>query len=109
MFKGSVHAFMAPILAGLARLNPFRADAQLNPPLRQLTDPTDGQRGKGCTVVSADGLRQSILTKRPLKPGLDRGITGVFQSSAQQQITREVVGECQRIAAAVVAQSKVPL
>src|ERR1700746_2147024 len=61
MFKGPVHAFMAPILAGLARLNPFRADAQLNPPLRQLTDPTDGQRSKGRTVVSADGLWQSIL------------------------------------------------
>src|SRR5437667_3008625 len=96
IFKGSVHAFMAPILAGLTRLNPFRADAQLNPPLRQLTDPTDSQRGKGCTVVSADGLRQSILPKRPLQPGPDRGITRMFQSAAQQQITGEVVRECQR-------------
>ena len=96
LFKGSVHAFMAPILAGLARLNPFRADAQLNPPLRQLTDPTDGQRSKGRTVVSADGLRQSILTKRPLKPGPDRGITRVFQSPTQQKGSAR---SCRRVSA----------
>src|SRR5918995_6756269 len=105
--KGPVHSFMASILAGLARLNSFRADAQLNPPLRQLTNPTDGERGKGRTVVSADRSRQSILTKGPLKPGPDRGITRMFQSPAQQKVAREVVGQSQRIAAAVVGQSKV--
>src|ERR1043166_5574420 len=107
-FQGSMHPFMAPILAGLAGLNPFRADTQLNPPLGQLTETSESQRGKGSTVVCANGLRQAIAAKCPLNPGPYRGVTGVFQSAAQQQITGEVVRERERITAAVIAQSKVP-
>jgi hypothetical protein len=61
----------------------------LHPPLRQLTDATEGQRGEGRTVVSADRMRQSIGVKRPLKPGPNRSVTRVFQSPTQQQISRE--------------------
>ena len=65
LLKGSVHPFMTSVLAGLSRLDPLGADAELDPPLRQLTDTTDGQRSKGRSVVSANRLGQAIFAKRP--------------------------------------------
>src|SRR5262245_6171724 len=91
VLERSVHPFMTSVLAGLSWLAPLRTDAQLDPPLRQLTDTADGQRGKGRSVIRADRLRQPIFAKRPLKPGPDSGITGVLQGPAQKQIAREVV------------------
>ena len=108
MLEGSMHSLMTSILAGFTRLNPFRANAESNPPFRQLADSPESQRGERRTIVSTYGLRQAIRAKRPLKPWANRGITGVFQSPTDQQIAREVVGQCQWVAPPMVTQNKVP-
>jgi hypothetical protein len=106
VLEGSVHPFMTFILAGLTRLNPLRLDTELNPPLRELTDTAHGQRSKRRPVITTNRLGQPIFAKRPLKPGPDRLVARVLQCPAHQQITREVVAQCQWITAPSVTQKK---
>jgi hypothetical protein len=62
-FEGSVHALMTAILLGPPRLNPLVPDAKLDPPDTQLREATEGRRGKGRAVISANGLREAILVE----------------------------------------------
>src|SRR5262245_56593095 len=109
VLKGSVHAFVASILAGLARLNALGTDAQLDPPFRQLTDPAQGQGGKGGAVIGANAIRQAVSAKSPLKPGSNRLIGRVLQGPTDQQIPREIVTERQRITAPPAPHQKISL
>src|SRR5258706_3741171 len=109
LFKSAVHPFMTAVLARLSRLDPLGADAELDPPLRQLTEPAHGQRSKGGSVISANRLGQAILAKRPLKPGSDGTIAGMLQGPAHQQVTRKVVTQRERMTAPMVAQSEIAL
>src|SRR5882762_9840334 len=107
--QGSMHPLVTPVLGRFSRLNPLRLDAQLDPPFRELTDAAQGQRGERRSVVGADHLGQSGLSKDPLKPRLHFLVPGSLKRATQKQIPREVVGDGQRITAAAVAQQKVAL
>src|SRR5574337_495737 len=102
LLKGSVHPFVASVLAGLARLDALGADAQLDPPFRQLTDAAQRQGGKRRPVIGTNRVGQTILAKGPLKPGPHRLVAGVLQASTDQQIPREIVAQRQRITASSV-------
>src|SRR5216684_2283294 len=49
--EGLVHAFMPPVLLGLARHNAHWGDAQLEPPHRQPAQAAGGQRGERRTII----------------------------------------------------------
>ena len=104
LFKGSMRAFMELMLAGLAWLKPYRADASSIHHCDNSLTATKDSEAKGATMTVRMDCG-NILTKRALKTGTDRGVTGCPKQT-QQKVAREVVGECQRIAAAVVARAK---
>src|SRR5688572_19156032 len=70
ILQSAMHALMTSVLGRPAWLDSLWFDAQLDPPLRQLADTTQNQRGERGSVVGADHLRQPKLPKDPLKPGL---------------------------------------
>ena len=100
---------MAPVLAWLTRLDPFRTDAKLDPPLRQLADTAHTERGKRCSVVGTNGPGQSVLSKGSFKPRPNHPIAVLPQGLAHQQITREIVGQRKRVTALTIPQEKVSL
>src|SRR5215472_15029476 len=107
--QSSMHPFVTAVLGRFSRLDSLRLNSQLDPPLRELAEAAQCQRGEGRAVVGADHLGQPVLSKDPLKPGLHLLLAGSLQRSAQKQIAREVVADGQRITAAAVAQQKVAL
>src|ERR1044071_1983685 len=52
-FQGPMHPLVPSVLRRFTRLDPLRFDAQLDPPFRELTDPTQSTRGEWHSVVSA--------------------------------------------------------
>src|SRR5689334_23048690 len=84
MLEGSVHPFVTTVLAGLPRLDPFRTDAQLNPPLRQLAYAAQRQRSKRCPIVGTNGPRQSVFSEGSFKPGPNHWIAVLPQGLAHQ-------------------------
>ncbi|HUN60950.1 MAG TPA: hypothetical protein VMU53_03120 [Candidatus Sulfotelmatobacter sp.] len=63
-----VHAFMAAVLLRMGRLDAFDADAQTQPPHRQLAEIKQGvRRSEGHAIIAADVGRQAALLKEPLK------------------------------------------
>ena len=109
LFQRAMHAFMATVFTGLSRANALGANAQANPPLRQLAQAACSHRGKGRAVVGAQRLRQAVFPKHPLKPGLDGIGGGAAQGAALQDEAAVVVGDGQRVAALPVTQSHVAL
>src|SRR6185369_4626830 len=109
LLQGSMHALMATVLGWFPRLDPLRLNPQLDPPLRELTDTAQSQRGERCSIIGADHLGQSGLPKDPFKPWLHFFVSGSRQRATQKQIPREIVADGQRITAAAVAQQKVSL
>jgi hypothetical protein len=66
--QGQMHALMAAILLGMARLDPFDANPQPEPPDRELAQVKQGVcRSEGHAVVTADVGRQAALLKKPFK------------------------------------------
>ena len=64
----AMQAFVSPIVLGMAGPASFQIDAQSDPPSRKPTQPMHRTpTGKGAAVVTADGLRQSVALKEPLK------------------------------------------
>ena len=84
LFQRAMHAFMATVFTGLGRADALGANAQANPPLRQLAQAAGSHRGKGRAVVGAQRLRQAVFPKHPLKPRLDGIGGGVAQGPALQ-------------------------
>src|ERR1041385_205496 len=107
LFQGSMYALMATVLSRLTWANPLGLDPQFDPPFRKLTDPAHGHRSKRHPVISTHRLRQPVLPKDPLKPGSNRLIGRVLQRPAQKQVSREIVGDGQRITAPPVTRGKV--
>src|SRR6185312_16460668 len=104
-FERQVHALMPAVLLRMTRPDAFDADAQAKPPhreAREIEQPVG--RSEGNAIVGADGLRQTTLFEQALK-GSKSGILGIrFHSFAQQQITRSMIGNRQRITVALVAE-----
>ena len=59
----AVQPFQSSVLFRVARLGPFRHDAQLDPPNRQRREASQNHTRKGRFVVGPDGPRQSVLPK----------------------------------------------
>src|ERR1700733_1596684 len=102
-----MHAFMAAVLLGMARLNLFDADAQTEPPDSELAEVEQSVRGsEGHTVIAADVGGQATLLKKPLKHSESVLFFGRRQRFAAEQITAGVIGDRQRIAVLMIAQQK---
>ena len=68
VLQGEMHAFMAPVLLRVARLDPLDPDPELQPPNGQRAQAEEGVgRSEGHTVVGADRLRQPKLPENPLE------------------------------------------
>ena len=104
-----MHAFMAVVFTGPGRSNALRANAQANPPLRQLADTTGDHRGKGRAIVRAQCLGQAVRSKHPLEPGLDDSCGHAVQSPALQDEAAVIVSEGQGVAALAAPESEVAL
>lgn len=74
-----VHPFMSAILLGAARFDQLGIDAEADPPDRQPREPAKGSRGKGCAIVGADDVRQTILLE-----GAEKYSPGVLIAGADQ-------------------------
>src|SRR5260370_13294990 len=64
--EGLVHAFMPPVLLGLARRDAHWRNAQHDPPPRQSAQAAGRPRGKPRTIIGEQYLRQAALAKEPL-------------------------------------------
>ena len=59
-----MHALMAAILLGMARFDPFHADAQAQPPDRELAQVESSVRGsEGQAIIATDAGGQAALLK----------------------------------------------
>ena len=68
VFKREVQPLVPAILLGMARRNPFEADAETEPPDGELAQPVQRVRGgEGHAVIRADGVGEPILLKRALE------------------------------------------
>src|SRR6266852_477767 len=95
--EGLVHAFMPPVLLGLARHNAHRRDAQLDPPHRQSAQAAGRQRGKRRTIIGEQYLRQAALAKEPLEcaPAYSSHSAVMLSSSTISAFTNRIRGEPQ--------------
>ena len=67
-FQSEMHALVTTVLLGMARLDAFDADAQAEPPDRELAQGEQGMSGsEGNAVIAADVGGQATLFKKPLK------------------------------------------
>jgi hypothetical protein len=72
-----VHAFVAPVLFGVSRLDAFDVDAEAQPPYRQPTQPEKCiARGEGCAVVGANGMGQAEFLESPFETGKSKARFG---------------------------------
>src|SRR6266851_912031 len=100
--EGLVHAFMPPVLLGLARHDAHWRNAQLDPPHRQSAQAAGRQRGKRRTIIGEQYLRQAALAKEPLECAPAAFIVGRGRAAAQQ-VTAEGVGHGQGITGRAIA------
>ena len=78
-----MHAFVAAVLLWVAGLDGFDANAQAQPPYRELAQAEQGMSaGEGHAVVCADGFRQAELFERPLEDYV--GVLSLVVASASQ-------------------------
>src|SRR5438552_8607253 len=94
----AVEALVATVLTGSAGVDALRGDAQLDPPHRQLRQPTGANAGERRAIVGAQVQRQAVLTKRCVEdwPHIPR-LDPVVQRLTAQQETAVRIGDGQRI------------
>src|SRR5215831_16750841 len=86
-----MHAFMAAVLLGVARLNPLDANTKPEPPDRELAQIKQGMGGsEGHAVIAADVGRQAALLKKPLKHS---EISGACRVRASRTSPAEVLAK----------------
>src|SRR6266567_1072167 len=103
--KREVKTLVSAVLLRMARINPFMADAKLDPPYRQRRQTRGPGRGERRAVVGADYLRQAVLAKRPLQRRLALSILRAARRRQANQIAAEAIGYRERFNARAVAQS----
>jgi hypothetical protein len=105
-----VHALVAAVLLRVARLDALDGDAQAQPPDGELGEIEQGiGAGEGHAVVGADGARQAALAEELLEGCDGEVFAGGLERLAQEQETRGVVGDGERIAVAAVAELELAL
>src|SRR5262249_13805996 len=105
--QSEVHAFVTAVLLGMARLDAFDADAQAEPPDRQLAQVEQGVCGsEGHAIIAADVGGQAAFFKKPLKhsesvifPCRRKRLTGEEKAAS-------VVGDGERITVLAIAQQE---
>ena len=108
--QGQMHALMAAILLRMARLNALDANAEPEPPNRELAQIEQGVSGsEGNTVIAADVRRQAALLKKPLKHGKSVIFFGGREGLTGEEIPAGVIGDGQRIAVLMIAQQELAL
>src|SRR5229473_7994865 len=99
-----------PFLLGMARLDPFDANPQSEPPDCQLAQVKQGVcRSEGHAVVTADVGRQAALLKKPFKHGKSVVFAGGRKSLTGEEITASVIGDGQRVAVLTIPQQEFAL
>jgi hypothetical protein len=105
-----MHALMTAVLLRMARLDPFDADTEPEPPDRQLAQVEQGVSGsKGHTIIAADVGRQAALLKKPFKHGESVVFFGGREGFTGEQKTAGVIGDGQRITVLPIAQQELAL
>jgi hypothetical protein len=95
-----VHSFMPTIVLRMSRSPSFQIDPQSQPPNRKPAQSKKCLRvRKGRTVIAANGSRQPIPLKQPLKTQTHRLGPAVGQSPQLQKITAVFISHRQRFAA----------
>src|ERR1700724_1406330 len=108
--QGQMHALMAAILLRMARLNALDANAEPEPPNRELAQIEQGVSGsEGNTVIAADVRRQAALLKKPLKHGKCVVFFGGRKGFTGEEVPAGVIGDGQRIAVLMIAQQELAL
>src|SRR6266852_6375332 len=103
-------ARMAAILLGMARIDPFDANPQSEPPDCQLAQVKQGVcRSEGHTVVTADVGRQAALLKKPFKHSESVVFAGGRKRLTGEEITASVIGDGQGIAVFMIPQQELAL
>src|SRR5579862_9795759 len=102
-----MHPFMAAILLRMARLDPFDADAQPEPPDREFAQVKQSVRGsEGHTVIAADVGGQATLLKKSFKHSERVIFSGRGKSFAGEKKTAGVIGDGPRITVLTIAQQE---
>src|SRR5437870_5998895 len=105
-----MHALMAAILLGMARLDPFDGNPEPEPPDGQLAQVKQGVcRSEGHTVVAADVGRQAALLKKPFKHSESVVFAGGRKRLTGEEITAGMVGDRQRIAVLTIGEQELAL
>src|SRR6266849_3789175 len=98
-----MHAFMAAGLLGMARLDPFNANPQPEPPDREFAQVEQGMRGsERNAVVAADVGRQAALLKKPFKHCKSVVLAG-------EEKTAGMIGDGQWVAELTIPQQELAL
>src|ERR1700681_1885994 len=96
---------MAAVLLRMARLDPFDADAQPEPPDREFAQVEQSVSGsEGHSVIAADAGGHAALLKKPFKHGERVVFPGRGKSFAGKKKTAGVIGDGQRITVLTIAQ-----
>lgn len=110
VFEGQVHAFMAPVLLRIARLDALDLDTEAQPPDGQ---PAEIEQcvsgGERHAVVRADGVWQAAFLEQAFKGGKSQLLPRGFKGFAQQQVARGMIGDGQRIAVFLLPSRNSPL
>jgi hypothetical protein len=102
-----MHAFMAAILLWMAGLDALNANAQPQPPHRELAQIEQRlRRSKRNAIIAADVGGQTTLLKKPFKPSKSLILFRGGQRFAGQQITAGVIGDGQRITVLAITQQE---
>jgi hypothetical protein len=93
-----MHSFMPSVLLGMAGTDAFDGDSQTQPQTESLLSLNkEFGEAKG-TPLSERIARGRPLSEAPLKSGQSEIFARGFESFAQQQVTRRMIGVGQRIA-----------
>lgn len=95
--EGEAHALVAAVLPGSARRDPLDADAEPEPPDRELRETVGAPAGKGDAVVGADRGGDSALPDQPVECRDDRGFRPL-RSFDREDEARALGGDDERMA-----------
>ena len=101
---------MAAVLLRMARLDALDANAQPEPPDRELAQVEQGVGGSEWNaIIAANVGRQAALLKKPFKHGKSVVFFGARKSLTGEEITAGMIGDGQRVAVFMIAQQELAL
>ena len=110
LLEREVHALVAAVLLGVAGLDALDGDAEPQPPDGKLARVEEGVGGaKGTPLSERMAAGRPRSREQPLEGGEGELFARRFQSLAQQQIARGVIGDGERVAIAPVAELELAL